>query len=51
MYLCAVVPLVGSSVNEQLVSEPDMILPQFYAGLGELDEQMRTPFIDLEHRP
>jgi pimeloyl-ACP methyl ester carboxylesterase len=48
VYLCAVVPLVGSSVIEQLASEPDMILPQFYAGLGELDEQMRTPFADLE---
>jgi pimeloyl-ACP methyl ester carboxylesterase len=48
VYLCAVVPQLGSSVIEQLASEPDMISPRFYAGLGELDEQMRTPFVDLE---
>jgi pimeloyl-ACP methyl ester carboxylesterase len=48
VYLCAVVPAPGSSVIEQLVSEPDMISPRFYAGLGELDDQMCTPFVDLD---
>ncbi|WP_319453570.1 MULTISPECIES: alpha/beta fold hydrolase [unclassified Mycobacterium] len=48
VYLCAVVPALGSSVIEQLASEPDMISPLFYEGLGELDDQMRTPFADLE---
>ena len=48
VYVCAVVPQLGQSMNDQLVSEPGMILPRIYAGVGELDAQGRIPVIDLE---
>jgi pimeloyl-ACP methyl ester carboxylesterase len=46
IYLGAFVPVPGRSFAEQLADEPDTVLPEFRAGLGERDEQGRSRWID-----
>lgn len=46
IYLGAFVPVPGRSFAEQLADEPDTVLPDCRAGLGERDEQGRSRWID-----
>jgi pimeloyl-ACP methyl ester carboxylesterase len=46
IYLAAFVPVPGRSFAEQLADEPDTVLPDARAGLGERDEQGRSRWID-----
>jgi pimeloyl-ACP methyl ester carboxylesterase len=48
VYLCALVPEIGRSLNDQLRDEPDMANPDWVKGLTEPDEQLRTRWVDLE---
>jgi len=45
IYLCALVPIPGSSFAEQLAIEPDTLLPEYRSGV-EPDEKGRTRWID-----
>jgi len=46
IYLGAFVPVPGRSFAEQLADEPDTVLPECRAGLGERDKQGRSRWID-----
>lgn len=46
VYLGAFVPVPGRSFAEQLADEPDTVLPEYRAGLGERDDQGRSRWID-----
>jgi pimeloyl-ACP methyl ester carboxylesterase len=48
VFLCALIPVPGTSLVEQLASEPDMVLPDYVKGLGPPDAQNRTQWIDFE---
>ena len=48
MFLCALLPVPGKSLVEQLASEPEMVLPDYVKGLSEPDAQNRTRWIDFE---
>lgn len=48
VYLCALLPAVGRSLVDQLGGEPDMLDVGYVAGLGEIDEQGRTAWVDPE---
>jgi pimeloyl-ACP methyl ester carboxylesterase len=45
VYLCALVPLPGRSLNEQTKAEPDTIIRDYQAGL-EADDQGRSSWTD-----
>lgn len=46
IYLCALVPIPGSSLAEQLEIEPDTLLPEHLSGISEPDEDGLTRWID-----
>lgn len=46
VYLCALVPVPGRSFAEQLQTEPDMLDPQYLAGLGDPDEHGSRGWVD-----
>lgn len=46
IYLCALVPIPGSSLAEQLEIEPDTLLPEHRSGISEPDEEGRTRWVD-----
>ena len=46
IYLCALVPIPGRSLVEQLGIEPDTLRPGYEAGLSEPDDQSRTRWVD-----
>ena len=46
IYLCALVPIPGRSLVEQLGIEPDTLRPGYEAGLSEPDAQSRTRWVD-----
>jgi pimeloyl-ACP methyl ester carboxylesterase len=48
VYLCALVPDIGRSMFDQLRDEPDMLNPLWVKGLSELDDQLRTTWVDLK---
>jgi pimeloyl-ACP methyl ester carboxylesterase len=48
MFVCALLPVPGKSLVEQLASEPEMVLPDYVKGLSEPDAQNRTRWIDFE---
>jgi pimeloyl-ACP methyl ester carboxylesterase len=46
VYLCGLAPVPGRSFTEQLSVEPDTLLPDYRAGLGEPDDAGRTRWQD-----
>jgi pimeloyl-ACP methyl ester carboxylesterase len=46
VYLCSLIPIPGRSFVEQLGTEPDMLLPEYQAGLSEPDAEGRRRWID-----
>lgn len=46
VYLCALVPVPGKSLMEQLGTTEDMIDPCYAAGLGEVDPEGRLEWTD-----
>ena len=46
VYLCSLIPIPGRSFVEQLASEPDMLLPEYQAGLSEPDAEGRRRWVD-----
>ena len=46
IYLCALAPIPGRSLVEQLGIEPDTLRPGYEAGLSEPDDQSRTRWLD-----
>ncbi len=46
IYLCALVPIPGSSLAQQLGIEPDTLLPEHLAGISEPDAEGRTRWVD-----
>lgn len=46
VYLCAVVPLIGRSLMDQVVDEPDMANPGYFAALSAPDDQNRQVWAD-----
>ena len=48
VYLCALVPVPGSSFADQLASEPNMLAAGYAEGLGEPDAEGRRGWQDLD---
>jgi pimeloyl-ACP methyl ester carboxylesterase len=48
IYLCSVLPRIGSSLMDQSIDDPDMSNPGYFAALSEPDEQTRQVWVDLE---
>jgi pimeloyl-ACP methyl ester carboxylesterase len=48
VYLCAIPPVAGRSLAQQLTDDTDMLLPDYLNGLGALDQEGRTRWINRE---
>jgi len=48
IYLCSVVPKIGSSLMDQVTDDPDMSNSGYFQALSEPDEQSRQVWVDLE---
>ena len=46
VYVCALLPSPGRSLRQQLEEQPDMLLPEYRAGLEPVDEQGTTRWHD-----
>jgi pimeloyl-ACP methyl ester carboxylesterase len=46
VYVCALIPIPGASMTEQMASEPDTLFPGHQKGLSAPDEQGRTRWED-----
>ncbi len=48
VYLCALIPVPGKPMAEQMAEEPEMLNPEYTKGLGEKDSEGRRSWIDKE---
>ena len=48
IYLCSVVPRIGSSLMDQVADDPDMSNPGYFNALSDPDDQTRQEWVDLD---
>ena len=48
IYLCSVLPRIGSSLMDQVVDDPGMTDPGYFQALSAPDEQSRQVWVDLD---
>jgi pimeloyl-ACP methyl ester carboxylesterase len=48
VYLCAIPPLPGHSLTEQIADDKEMLNPDYLKGIGDMDPDGRRPWIDRD---